>query len=105
MNFALAWEGLRAFGCHRKHAHCRTVIQLPEWLGITAYSFPPTRHTPYLLGSLACSTIRHPISQARLRFPRKTRRCSTRAVIDVVDRVGPAVVRLDVRARDGRAPG
>ncbi len=29
----------------------------------------------------------------------------SRAVIDVVERVGPAVVRLDVRAKDGRAAG
>ena len=29
----------------------------------------------------------------------------SRAVIDVVDRVGPAVVRLDVKARDARAQG
>jgi S1-C subfamily serine protease len=29
----------------------------------------------------------------------------SRAVIDVVDRVGPAVVRLDVKAHDGRAQG
>jgi S1-C subfamily serine protease len=29
----------------------------------------------------------------------------SRAVIDVVDRVGPAVVRLDVKAKDARAPG
>src|SRR6202140_2454067 len=29
----------------------------------------------------------------------------SRAVIDVVDRVGPAVVRIDVKAKDGRAAG
>ena len=29
----------------------------------------------------------------------------SRAVIDVVDRVGPAVVRIDVKAKDGRAGG
>src|SRR5579862_8355496 len=29
----------------------------------------------------------------------------SRAVIDVVDRVGPAVVRLDVKAKDGRRGG